>query len=176
MVIDTSSLSIHQLSTKLYEAMLGSGPSTVAVHIFSFGFNTGCRWTPISWRTCGSCRTHSGADAARAQRARQARQRLRAVKSGRGRFPGRIRAGHPRGVGSYAHEDKHFVTIAIGCTGGQHRSVVMSEELARRLRAHGISVTVSAASCTGRAHSETVQPLCKHFVSIIRQHRVFLSK
>ena len=38
MVIDTSSLSIHQLSTKLYEAMLGSGPSTVAVHIFSFGF------------------------------------------------------------------------------------------------------------------------------------------
>ena len=44
----------------------------------------------------------------------------------------------------YAHEDKHFVTIAIGCTGGQHRSVVMSEELARRLRAHGISVTVSA--------------------------------
>ncbi len=60
MVIDTSSLSIHQLSTKLYEAMLGSGPSTVAVHIFSFGFKYGCRWTPISWRTCGSCRTHSG--------------------------------------------------------------------------------------------------------------------
>lgn len=41
MVIDTSSLSIHQLSTKLYEAMLGSGPSTVAVHIFSFGFKYG---------------------------------------------------------------------------------------------------------------------------------------
>ena len=41
MVIDTSSLSIHQLSTKLYEAMLGSGPTTVAVHIFSFGFKYG---------------------------------------------------------------------------------------------------------------------------------------
>ena len=41
MVIDTSSLSIHQLSTKLYEAMLGSGPKTVAVHIFSFGFKYG---------------------------------------------------------------------------------------------------------------------------------------
>ena len=40
-VIDTSSLSIHQLSTKLYEAMLGSGPTTVAVHIFSFGFKYG---------------------------------------------------------------------------------------------------------------------------------------
>lgn len=32
-VIDTSSLSIHQLSTKLYEAMLGSGPTTVSVHL-----------------------------------------------------------------------------------------------------------------------------------------------
>ena len=40
-VIDTSSLSIHQLSTKLYETMLGSGPTTVAVHIFSFGFKYG---------------------------------------------------------------------------------------------------------------------------------------
>lgn len=40
-VIDTSSLSIHQLSTKLYEAMLGSGPTTVSVHIFSFGFKYG---------------------------------------------------------------------------------------------------------------------------------------
>ena len=40
-VIDTSSLSIHQLSTKLYDAMLGSGPTTVAVHIFSLGFKYG---------------------------------------------------------------------------------------------------------------------------------------
>ena len=43
----------------------------------------------------------------------------------------------------YAQEDKHYVTIAVGCTGGQHRSVAMSE-LARRLRAHGLNVTVSA--------------------------------
>ena len=36
----------------------------------------------------------------------------------------------------------------IGCTGGQHRSVAMSEELARRLRAHGLNVTVSAREQT----------------------------
>lgn len=47
-------------------------------------------------------------------------------------------------IAGYAKEDKHYVTIAIGCTGGQHRSVAMSEELARRLRARGLSVTVSA--------------------------------
>ena len=49
-----------------------------------------------------------GADAARAQRARQARQRLRAVESGRGRFPGRIRAGHPRGVGRLRSRGQAF--------------------------------------------------------------------
>ena len=40
-VIDTSSLSIHQLSTKLYEAMLGSGPTTVAVLVFEHLFHIG---------------------------------------------------------------------------------------------------------------------------------------
>lgn len=47
-------------------------------------------------------------------------------------------------VNGYAQEDKHYVTIAIGCTGGQHRSVAMSEALADRLRAHGLNVSVSA--------------------------------
>ena len=40
-IIDTSTLSIHQLSTKLYEGLLGKGSSTVSVHIFSFGFKYG---------------------------------------------------------------------------------------------------------------------------------------
>ena len=40
-VINTSKLSIHQLSTKLYEALTGNGPTTVSVHIFSFGFKYG---------------------------------------------------------------------------------------------------------------------------------------
>lgn len=40
-IIDTSTLSIHQLSTKLYESLLGKGLSTVSVHIFSFGFKYG---------------------------------------------------------------------------------------------------------------------------------------
>ena len=44
----------------------------------------------------------------------------------------------------YAEEGKTELVIAVGCTGGQHRSVAMSEELARRLRAHGLNVTVSA--------------------------------
>ena len=37
----------------------------------------------------------------------------------------------------YLREGKRFMTVAIGCTGGKHRSVAMSEEIARRLRELG---------------------------------------
>jgi UPF0042 nucleotide-binding protein len=37
-------------------------------------------------------------------------------------------------VPAYAEEGKTRLTVAIGCTGGRHRSVVMSEELAAWLR------------------------------------------
>ena len=108
-VIDTSALSIHQLSTKLYEGLLGSGPTTVSVHIFSFGFKYGIpidadfvadvRFLPNPFWV-PTLRELNGA--------RQARQRLRAVKSGCGRFPGRIRAGHPRGVGRLRSRGQAF--------------------------------------------------------------------
>jgi RNase adapter protein RapZ len=37
---------------------------------------------------------------------------------------------------SYIADNRHYVTVAIGCTGGQHRSVYIVEELARRFSAH----------------------------------------
>ena len=42
----------------------------------------------------------------------------------------------------FLHEDKHFLTIAIGCTGGRHRSVAMAEAFAERLRAHDVRTLV----------------------------------
>jgi UPF0042 nucleotide-binding protein len=43
----------------------------------------------------------------------------------------------------YLHEGKRFMTVAIGCTGGKHRSVAMSEEIADRLRAAGREAEVT---------------------------------
>ena len=37
----------------------------------------------------------------------------------------------------YLREGKRFMTVAVGCTGGKHRSVAMTEEIAARLRADG---------------------------------------
>jgi UPF0042 nucleotide-binding protein len=42
----------------------------------------------------------------------------------------------------YLREGKRFVTVGIGCTGGKHRSVTMSEALADLLRQHGIETLV----------------------------------
>jgi UPF0042 nucleotide-binding protein len=35
----------------------------------------------------------------------------------------------------YVQDNRHYLTVALGCTGGQHRSVYLVEELARRFEA-----------------------------------------
>lgn len=40
-------------------------------------------------------------------------------------------------VAGYRHEGKDFITVGVGCTGGHHRSVAVSEEITRRLNAAG---------------------------------------
>ena len=42
----------------------------------------------------------------------------------------------------YQREGKRYATIAVGCTGGKHRSVAITEELARRLAGHGVEASV----------------------------------
>jgi UPF0042 nucleotide-binding protein len=43
----------------------------------------------------------------------------------------------------YRREGKHYLTLAVGCTGGKHRSVAMSRELVRRLNELGIRASVA---------------------------------
>jgi len=42
----------------------------------------------------------------------------------------------------YTRESKRYLTLAVGCTGGKHRSVVMAQQLADRLTATGVRTTV----------------------------------
>ena len=46
-------------------------------------------------------------------------------------------------VPGYVAEGKSYLTIAVGCTGGRHRSVVVSEELGGYFAERGIPVTVA---------------------------------
>jgi UPF0042 nucleotide-binding protein len=43
----------------------------------------------------------------------------------------------------YIHEGKSYLTIAFGCTGGQHRSVMIAEDVAKRLKQAGYRVNVA---------------------------------
>ena len=45
-------------------------------------------------------------------------------------------------IPAYVREGKSYLSIAIGCTGGRHRSVVIAEELAARIRAAGFKPMV----------------------------------
>ena len=47
-------------------------------------------------------------------------------------------------VPGYIREGKKFVTLAVGCTGGKHRSVAVAQELATRLSATVGSVPIDA--------------------------------
>ena len=42
----------------------------------------------------------------------------------------------------FEHEGKTYVTVAIGCTGGRHRSPTMANALVGRLRAKGVDARV----------------------------------
>jgi UPF0042 nucleotide-binding protein len=42
----------------------------------------------------------------------------------------------------YRREGKRYVTVAVGCTGGKHRSVVIAQQLARRLTEDGVEAQV----------------------------------
>jgi UPF0042 nucleotide-binding protein len=42
----------------------------------------------------------------------------------------------------YIHEGKSYLTIGFGCTGGQHRSVMIAEEVSKRLHKAGYRVKV----------------------------------
>jgi len=45
-------------------------------------------------------------------------------------------------TGGFVREGKRFVAVAIGCTGGKHRSVAMAEMFGDRLRARGVETLV----------------------------------
>ena len=151
-IIDTSTLSIHQLSTKLYEGLLGKGSSTVSVHIFSFGFKYGMpmdadfvadmRFLPNPFWV-PELRDLTGKDKSVSDYVLKNPAAMEFLDS--------YEKALLTAIDGFAKEDKHYVTIAIGCTGGQHRSVAISIELAKRLKSRGLQVTVSAREMRSRA-------------------------
>ena len=143
LVIDTSSLNVHQLASRINHAFGAANRDRLRVTVVSFGFKNGIpidadmvfdvrflpnpHWIPALRPLTGLSREVSNyvLEQAGAEEFIEQLQGMLAV----------IGAG-------YVREGKRFATVAIGCTGGKHRSTAIAEEFARRLRETGTVTNV----------------------------------
>ncbi len=135
--IDTTSLSVHQLRRKVEAAFSGSDTAMIGVTVQSFGFKYGLpidanlvcdvrflpnpHWVP-------ELREHTGREAA-----------VRDYVLGQDGAQEYLDTYHrllQLTVDGYRREGKRYMTIAVGCTGGKHRSVAMTDALAGMLEQH----------------------------------------
>jgi UPF0042 nucleotide-binding protein len=134
LVIDTSNLNVHQLTDRIAEAFGSADATRLKVTVISFGFKYGIpvdadfvadmRFLPNPFWV-PELRPHTGCDADVAD---YVKSRPGAAEFLDAYLP--VLEGVAEG---YLREGKRFMTIAIGCTGGKHRSVAMTEEITRRL-------------------------------------------
>jgi UPF0042 nucleotide-binding protein len=139
LVIDTSNLNVHQLTSQIARSFGSTERLALKVTLVSFGFKYGIpvdadyvadmrflpnpHWVPELRPRTG--RDEGVADYVKSQVGAEAfleRFVPLLVDVGKG----------------YLREGKRFMTVAIGCTGGKHRSVAMSEEIAARLLGYGL--------------------------------------
>ncbi|NDB49437.1 MAG: RNase adapter RapZ [Actinobacteria bacterium] len=147
LVVDTSQLNIHQLERKIKELFQSGSLAALKVNVLSFGYKFGipadadlvmdCRFIPNPhWQV--ELRPKSGLD----KEVSDAVLNATAVPE----FLDRYVALFDSIARGYLNEGKKFLTLAIGCTGGKHRSVAVAEELAKRLNGLEISKDASVSA------------------------------
>ena len=143
-VIDTSDLNIHQLATTITERFAAEDAAGLQVTILSFGFKYGlptdvdmvadARFLPNPF-WIPELRQFTGQDA-------QVSEFVLAQPGAR-EFIANYSAALEPVLAGYQRENKRHATIAIGCTGGKHRSVAMARELASLFQGFpGVAVNV----------------------------------
>ncbi len=143
LVIDTSSLNVHELRAKMDAQFAGEEEPELRATVMSFGFKYGLpvdadlvvdmrflpnpHWVP-------ELRPYTGLNEEVASYVFN--------RPGAKEFLDRYTELLRLVAAGYRREGKRYVTIAVGCTGGKHRSVAMSEKLAARLVAEGVETVV----------------------------------
>lgn len=143
LVIDTSSLNVHQLTRKM-SSLFGAGPrESLRLAVMSFGFKYGLpldadfvfdmRFLPNPfWDP--ELKSQTGLDGPVADYVLGA--------DGAGDFLDRVTDLMHTVQAGYAAEGRRYATVALGCTGGKHRSVAMAQALASRLASPSVSTFV----------------------------------
>ena len=138
-VIDTSNLNVHQLEKRINEFFHQDGAAGIRINVLSFGYKYGipvdadlaldCRFIPNPhW--VPELRPKTGQDALVSQYVLAQEGVTEAIKN----YATLLK----QMSSGYLREGKKYITLAVGCTGGKHRSVAIAEELAKQLSgAHG---------------------------------------
>ena len=143
LVIDTSDLNIHELRARIRD-QFGTGEEAAArVNVVSFGYKYGlptdadlvadCRFLPNP-RWIDALAPLNGQD-------EQIKDYVLGQPAATGFLDFYIPALRVT-LDGYQREGKQYVTLAVGCTGGKHRSVAMAEEIAGRLADTGAAIQV----------------------------------
>ncbi len=143
-IVDTSSLNIHQLATRIVDLFSDEGQARHTVTVMSFGFKYGLptdvdlvadmRFLPNPF-WIPELKGHTGEE-------KPVRDFVLSQPGAEEFIDAYARALHPVLEG-YQRENKRHSVVAIGCTGGKHRSVVTAIELADRLAVvPGVAVRV----------------------------------
>jgi UPF0042 nucleotide-binding protein len=143
-VIDTSNFNVHQLTDRIAEKFGTPESTALKVTVVSFGFKYGIpvdadyvadmrflpnpHWVPELRPLTG--RDEGVSDYVLSQ-------------PGARDFLDQSLPVLETAATGYLTEGKRFLTVAIGCTGGKHRSVAMTEEVTSRLRKHGYDASAA---------------------------------
>ena len=142
-VIDTSGLNVHQLAKKVHTVFAGGSGPRVRLAVMSFGFKYGIpldadfvfdlRFLPNPFWVM-ELRPVTGQDAAVADYVMG--------QPGAPEFVDRVVALMEPVTAGYVREGRRYATLAVGCTGGKHRSVAVAEALRTRLASSDVATFV----------------------------------
>lgn len=143
LIVDTTGLNVHQLQDKVSALFATENSGNLHATVLSFGYKYGlpydadlvvdCRFIPNPhW--IPELRPLNGLDEAVSKHV--------LTRPGIEDFVNRYADLFEVISEGYRREGKRYVTLAVGCTGGKHRSVAVAEELARRLHNQGVDTTI----------------------------------
>ena len=143
LVLDTSALNVHELRARMHAYFGGETDAAPRVSVVSFGYKYGlpvdadlvadCRFLPNP-RWVEALAPLTGQD-------EKVRDYVLA-QPGASEFLDSYLRTLQVTLAGYEREGKHYATLAVGCTGGKHRSVAIAEQIAQRLTAAGLSTQV----------------------------------
>lgn len=143
-VIDTSQITVHELRQRLVELYGQASSPGLSVNLLSFGYKFGVPYDADLVFDCRFLPNPFFVEGLKAQDGRVAAVRQFVVEHPEGReLVARLRDLLGYLLPRYRKEGKAYLTIAVGCTGGRHRSVALVEDLRGFVEAQGIPVRVT---------------------------------